>query len=48
MALVIYAQAAGVSPIGLTLRAGGIALPPGQVTTLEAAAAQAIQRFDTQ
>jgi hypothetical protein len=41
-ALVIYARAAGVSPIGLTARAGGSSLPPGYVTALEAGAAQAI------
>ena len=41
-ALVIYARAAGVSPIGLTARAGGSSLPPGLVTALEAGAAQAI------
>ena len=42
VALVIYARAAGVSPIGLTARAGGSSLPPGYVTALEAGAAQAI------
>jgi hypothetical protein len=41
-ALVIYARAAGVSPIGLTALAGGSSLPPAQVAALEAAAAQAI------
>jgi hypothetical protein len=41
-ALVIYARAAGVSPVGLTARAGGSSLPPGYVTALEAGAAQAI------
>jgi hypothetical protein len=41
-ALVIYARAAGVSPVGLTARAGGSTLPPGYVTALEAGAAQAI------
>jgi hypothetical protein len=41
-ALVIYARAAGVSPIGLTARAGGSSLPPTVVTALEAGAAQAI------
>ena len=42
-ALVIYARAAEVSPIGLTARAGGSSLPPGYVTALEAGAA-AMQR----
>jgi hypothetical protein len=42
VALVIYARAAGVSPLGLTARAGGSSLPPGYVTALEAGAAQAI------
>jgi hypothetical protein len=42
VALVVYARAAGVSPVGLTARAGGSSLPPGYVTALEAAAAQAI------
>jgi hypothetical protein len=42
VALVIYARAAGVSPVGLTARAGGSSLPPGYVTALEAGAAQAI------
>jgi hypothetical protein len=42
VALVIYARAAGVSPIGLTARAGGSSLPPAAVTALEAGAAQAI------
>jgi hypothetical protein len=41
-ALVIYARAAGVSPVGLTARAGGSSLPPASVTALEAGAAQAI------
>ena len=41
-ALVIYARAAGVSPVGLTSRAGGSSLPPASVTALEAGAAQAI------
>jgi len=44
-ALVIYAQAAQVSPIGLTLEAGGVALPTAEVTVLEAAAADALARF---
>jgi hypothetical protein len=42
VALVIYARAAGVSPVGLTDRAGGPSLPPAYVTALEAGAAQAI------
>ena len=42
VALVIYARAAGVSPVGLTARAGGSSLPPAYVTALEAGAAKAI------
>jgi hypothetical protein len=42
VALVIYARAAGVSPVGLTAHAGGSSLPPATVAALEAAAAQAI------
>lgn len=42
VALVIYARAAGVSPVGLTQRAGGSSLPPATVAALEAGAAQAI------
>ncbi len=46
LALVIYARVAGVSPVGLTVRAGGVALPPSDVAELEAAAAQAIAGVD--
>lgn len=46
VALVVYGEAAEVSPVGLTLAAGGIGLPPAHVTTLEAAAAGAIGRFE--
>jgi hypothetical protein len=46
VALVIYAEAAGTSPLGLTLRAGGAALPPSHAAALEAAAAAAMARFD--
>ena len=42
VALVIYARAAEVSPIGLTARAGGSSLPPAVVTALEAGAEEAI------
>jgi hypothetical protein len=42
VALVVYARAAGVSPVGLTARAGGSSLPPASVSALEAGAAQAI------
>lgn len=41
-ALVIYARAAGVSPVGLTAMAGGSTLPAAQVAALEAGAAEAI------
>jgi hypothetical protein len=44
-ALVIYARAAGVSPVGLTARAGGSPLPAAQTAALEAAAADAIARY---
>ena len=43
-ALVIYARAAGVSPVGLTARAGGSTLPAGTVAALETGAAAAISR----
>lgn len=43
-ALVIYARAAGVSPVGLTILAGGSPLPPAQVAALEATAAQTIAK----
>lgn len=45
VALVIYAVAAEVSPLGLGARAGFTAFPPGHLTTLETAAAAAIARF---
>ncbi|MDQ3138982.1 MAG: hypothetical protein M3Q93_15520 [Gemmatimonadota bacterium] len=45
VALVIYAQAAGVTPLGLTLRAGGIELLPAHIATLEAAASATISRY---
>jgi hypothetical protein len=44
-ALVIYAAAAGVSPAGLTGRAGVTSYPAAHVSLLEAAAAEAIARF---
>jgi hypothetical protein len=46
VALVIYAVAANVSPVGLTERAGGSTFPPAHIATLEAAAADAIARYD--
>lgn len=45
VALVIYAQAARVSPVGLSLKAGGSPLPAPQTTALEAAAADALARY---
>lgn len=45
VALVIYARAAGVSPIGLTERAGGVGLPAGATAALEQAAAAALARY---
>ena len=44
-ALVIYARAARVSPVGLTAKAGGSPLPAPQTVALEAAAADAIVRY---
>jgi hypothetical protein len=45
VALVVYGEAAHVSPIGLSERAGGIDLPASTVAALEAAAGDAIGRF---
>jgi hypothetical protein len=45
VALVIYAQAAGVSPVGLTRESGESVVPASQVAALEAAAADAIARY---
>jgi len=41
---VIYARAAGVSPVGLTERAGGSTLPAPTLAALETGAAAAIER----
>ena len=46
VALVIYAVAADVSPVGLAARAGETTFPAGYIATLESAADQAIARFD--
>ncbi|MGH7515498.1 MAG: SGNH/GDSL hydrolase family protein [Gemmatimonadales bacterium] len=46
VALVIYAVAANVSPVGLTERAGGSTFPASHIATLESAAADAIARYD--
>jgi hypothetical protein len=48
VALVIYAEAAAVSPVGLTRAAGGSDLPSAQIAPLETAAADAIDRFEGQ
>ncbi|HUR95798.1 MAG TPA: SGNH/GDSL hydrolase family protein [Gemmatimonadales bacterium] len=45
VALIIYGEATGVSPIGLTLKAGGIGLPTADVSALEAAAADVIEQY---
>jgi len=44
-ALVIYAMTAGVSPRGLSQRAGDAPVPPDAAAALEQAAAEAIARF---
>jgi hypothetical protein len=46
IALVIYAVAANVTPVGLAARAGGTAFPPSDIAALESAAADAIARYD--
>lgn len=46
VALVIYAVAANVSPVGLAARAGGTTFSPTHIAMLESAAADAIARFD--
>jgi hypothetical protein len=45
-ALVIYAVAANASPVGLTARAGPTVFPASYIAALEAAAADAISRYD--
>ena len=45
VALTMYARLTGVSPLGLTSEAGGVALPPLQVASLETAAADALRRY---
>jgi hypothetical protein len=42
----MYARLTGVSPVGLTARAGGSDVPAGQVPSLETGAADALRRFD--
>jgi hypothetical protein len=46
VALVIYAAAADVSPVGLAASAGVTSHPAAQVRVLETSAADAIVRFD--
>lgn len=46
VALVIYAVAANVSPLGLAQRAGQTTFPANHIATLESAAADAIARYD--
>jgi hypothetical protein len=46
VALSMYARLTGISPLGLTARAGGAAVPASQVPSLETAAADALRRFD--
>ena len=45
VALTIYARLTGVSPLGLTARAGGSAVPSVQIPSLETAAADALRQF---
>lgn len=45
VALTIYARLTGVSPLGLTAKAGGSRVPESQVPELETAAADALRRF---
>jgi hypothetical protein len=45
VALVIYAVAANVSPLGLAQRAGQTTFPANYIATLESAAADAIARY---
>ena len=46
VALTMYARLTGVSPLGLTAKAGGSGVPAAQIASLEAAANDALQRFD--
>jgi hypothetical protein len=48
VALTMYARLAGVSPLGLTGRAGGSAVPSEQIPTLETAADAALRHFGGQ
>ena len=46
VALTMYARLTGVSPVGLTAKAGSVGMPAEQVASLETAAADALRRFD--
>lgn len=45
VALTVYSRLTGVSPLGLTARAGGSGVPPSQIVPLENAAEDALRRF---
>jgi hypothetical protein len=45
VALTMYARLTGVSPLGLTAKAGGSTLSPSEIASLESAAADALRRF---
>jgi hypothetical protein len=45
VALTMYARLTGVSPLGLTAKAGGSTLSASEIASLESAAANALQRF---
>ena len=45
VALTMYARLMGVSPLGLTAKAGGSTLSASEITSLESAAADALRRF---
>jgi hypothetical protein len=44
----MYARLTGVSPLGLTAKAGGPTLSASEIASLESAAASALQRFGDQ
>jgi hypothetical protein len=47
VALTIYARLTGVSPLGLTARAGAVGLPASQIGSLETAADDALHRYQS-
>jgi hypothetical protein len=46
VALTMYARLTGVSPLGLSAKAGGSDVPASQIPALETAAANALQQFE--